>query len=72
MAKTAVARERLFALRETIARLEGKPVPGLAAAEQEALGEDGLSGRKQKGLHGSPSAYRCWTRPWMEACRLMG
>ena len=37
MAQTAVARERLFALRETIARLEGKPAPALAAAEQEAL-----------------------------------
>jgi len=38
MAQTAVTRERLFALRETIAKLEGKPVPALAAAEQEALG----------------------------------
>lgn len=33
MASNAVARETLFALRETIARLEGKPVPALAAAE---------------------------------------
>lgn len=33
MAQSAVARERLFALRETIAKLEGKPVPALAAAE---------------------------------------
>jgi protein ImuA len=37
MAQTAVTRERLFALRETIAKLEGKPVPALAAAEQEAV-----------------------------------
>src|SRR5262249_2438441 len=37
MADTAVARETLFALRETIARLEGKPVPELAAAEQELM-----------------------------------
>ncbi len=42
MAGTAVARETLFALRETIARLEGKPVPALAAAEQEALAASGL------------------------------
>lgn len=40
MAQTAVTRERLFALRETIAKLEGKAVPALAAAEQEALGDD--------------------------------
>jgi protein ImuA len=39
MAQTALARERLFALRETIARLEGKPAPALAAAEREALAE---------------------------------
>jgi protein ImuA len=32
MAATAVARETFFALRETIARLEGKPVTGLAGA----------------------------------------
>ncbi|MGZ2485852.1 protein ImuA [Rhizobium pisi] len=37
MAQHALARERLFALRETIARLEGKPAPALAAAEREAL-----------------------------------
>lgn len=41
MAQSAVARERLFALRETIAKLEGKPVPALAAAESEALAERG-------------------------------
>ncbi|MBB3563555.1 protein ImuA [Rhizobium sp. BK512] len=39
MAQTALARERLFALRETIARLEGKSAPALAAAEREALSE---------------------------------
>ena len=32
MAQTALARERLFALRETIARLEGRPAPALAPA----------------------------------------
>ncbi|OWV86255.1 hypothetical protein ATY78_24175 [Rhizobium sp. R635] len=37
MAQNALARERLFALRETIAKLEGKPAPALAAAEREAL-----------------------------------
>ncbi|APO76858.1 cell division inhibitor SulA protein [Rhizobium etli 8C-3] len=36
MAQTAVAREQLFALRETIAKLEGKPAPALAAATQES------------------------------------
>ncbi|CAN7486703.1 hypothetical protein LJR251_003256 [Rhizobium rhizogenes] len=35
MAETAVARETLFALRETIARLEGRPIPALAAAAHE-------------------------------------
>ncbi|WP_245443463.1 ImuA family protein [Rhizobium phaseoli] len=44
MAQNALARERLFALRETIARLEGKPAPALAAAEQEALAQ----GRKTR------------------------
>jgi protein ImuA len=39
MAKDAVARETLFALRETIARLEGKPLPSLAAAEVSAAGK---------------------------------
>jgi protein ImuA len=39
MAKVAVAREKLFALRETIARLEGKPAPALAAADMHALAE---------------------------------
>jgi protein ImuA len=37
MAQTAVAREQLFALRETIAKLEGKPAPALVAAVQEAF-----------------------------------
>ena len=41
MAQHALARERLFALRETIAKLEGKPAPALAAAEREALAEGG-------------------------------
>src|SRR5579885_1667790 len=40
MAETAVARETLFTLRETIARLEGKPVPALAAAERTAEAQD--------------------------------
>ncbi|MFJ6324540.1 MULTISPECIES: ImuA family protein [unclassified Rhizobium] len=37
MAEAAVARETLFALRETIARLEGRPIPALAAAAHEKL-----------------------------------
>ncbi len=37
MAEAAVARETLFALRETIARLEGRPMPALAAAAHEVL-----------------------------------
>lgn len=45
MARTALAREQLFALRETIARLEGKPLPALAAAESQALAEDEKSGK---------------------------
>jgi protein ImuA len=40
MAKTAVAREKLFALRETIAKMEGKPAPAFAAAEMQALAGD--------------------------------
>jgi protein ImuA len=39
MARSAVAQETVFALRETIARLEGKPLPTLAAAK--AQDEDG-------------------------------
>ncbi|MFK0165976.1 ImuA family protein [Rhizobium sp. NPDC090279] len=39
MAETAVARETLFALRETIARLEGRPIPALAAAAYEMLAD---------------------------------
>jgi protein ImuA len=35
MADTATARETLFALREQIARLEGKTLPAMAAAERE-------------------------------------
>jgi protein ImuA len=35
MAETAVARETLFVLRETIARLEGRPIPALTAAAHE-------------------------------------
>ncbi|WP_246665480.1 ImuA family protein [Rhizobium tropici] len=37
MAEAAVARETLFVLRETIARLEGRPIPALAAAAYEML-----------------------------------
>lgn len=37
MAEAAVAGETLFALRETIARLEGRPIPALAAAAHETL-----------------------------------
>lgn len=48
MAQTALARERLFALRETIARLEGRPAPALAAAERQALAE-GSPSRRQEG-----------------------
>lgn len=50
MAQTALARERLFALRETIARLEGKAAPTLAASEREALAE-GAFRTKEEG-HG--------------------
>ena len=39
MAEAAVARETLFALRETIARLEGRPIPALAAVARETLAE---------------------------------
>jgi protein ImuA len=39
MAEAAVAREALFALRETIARLEGRPAPALAAAAYEDLAQ---------------------------------
>jgi protein ImuA len=42
MAQSAVTRERLFALRETIAKLEGKRAPTLAAAESQALAERDL------------------------------
>jgi protein ImuA len=44
MAQPAVTRERLFALRETIAKLEGKPAPALAAAESQALAEQNFVG----------------------------
>jgi protein ImuA len=51
MAQSAVARERLFALRETIAKLEGKPAPTLAAAESQALAEaDLLNGKTENAL----------------------
>jgi protein ImuA len=48
VAQPAVARERLFALRETIARLEGKPVPTLVAAQRDALAREDFSGKKEK------------------------
>ncbi|MDM9621258.1 hypothetical protein [Rhizobium sp. S96] len=48
MAQPAVTRERLFALRETIAKLEGKPIPALAAAEGEALAEAGFKEEKSE------------------------
>jgi hypothetical protein len=44
MAKPAVTRERLFALRETIAKLEGEPAPALAAEESQALTEHNFAG----------------------------
>ncbi|WP_246755396.1 MULTISPECIES: ImuA family protein [Rhizobium] len=44
MAEAAVARETLFALRETIARLEGRPIPALAAAAHETLAEKARPG----------------------------
>ena len=50
MAQSAVTRERLFALRETIAKLEGKPAPALAAAESEALVDKGLSAKNESVL----------------------
>lgn len=52
MAQHALARERLFALRETIARLEGKPAPALAAAEREALAS-GQAARQATAQNGS-------------------
>lgn len=51
MAQNALARERLFALRETIAKLEGKPAPALAAAEREALAS-GEAGRQDAERNG--------------------
>ena len=39
MARSALAQETVFALRETIARLEGKPIPALAAAQAQAVGD---------------------------------
>ncbi|WP_064708125.1 ImuA family protein [Rhizobium bangladeshense] len=51
MAQNALARERLFALRETIAKLEGKPAPALAAAEREALAL-GRTGRQDAERNG--------------------
>jgi protein ImuA len=39
MARSALAQETVFALRETIARLEGRPIPALAAAQAQAVGE---------------------------------
>ncbi|MCY1665427.1 ImuA family protein [Rhizobium sp. SL86] len=39
MARPALAQETVFALRETIARLEGKALPALAAAEAEHVAE---------------------------------
>ncbi|MEK1875317.1 MAG: hypothetical protein AAAC50_23320, partial [Rhizobium altiplani] len=50
MAQPAVMRERLFALRETIAKLEGKPAPALAAAESEALADKGRSAKNESVL----------------------
>jgi protein ImuA len=40
MANIATAQERLFALREQIARMEGKPLPALAAAERTDAAQD--------------------------------
>ncbi|KGD95666.1 MULTISPECIES: hypothetical protein [Rhizobium/Agrobacterium group] len=40
MAENATARETLFALREQIARMEGKPLPSLAAAKQADAAAD--------------------------------
>lgn len=50
MVQAPMARERLFALREEIARLEGKPVPAMAAARQEALAERGGAGKEKHRL----------------------
>lgn len=38
MARSALAQETVFALRETIARLEGKPLPAQAAAKAQDVG----------------------------------
>jgi protein ImuA len=48
MAEHATAQETLFALREQIARLEGKSLPALAAAEQADSAAD-PEGRKTRG-----------------------
>jgi protein ImuA len=48
MAQPAVTRERLFALRETIAKLEGKPA--VATAESEALADKGLAAKNESVL----------------------
>lgn len=40
MARNAKAQETIFALREQIAKMEGKPLPALAAAEQADLAQD--------------------------------
>ncbi|MDQ0560657.1 protein ImuA [Rhizobium mesoamericanum] len=50
MAQPAVTRERLFALREAIAKLEGKPAPALAAAESEASADKGPSAKNEGAL----------------------
>jgi len=44
MAEAAVARETLFALRETIARLEGRPIPALAAVAHEVRAAEPQAG----------------------------
>lgn len=50
MVQAPMAREQLFALREEIARLEGKPVPAMTAARQEALAERGGRGKEKPRL----------------------
>ncbi|AYD03072.1 hypothetical protein [Neorhizobium sp. NCHU2750] len=47
MAGNAAARERVFALREQIARLEGKALPGMVAARHEDLAVPGRADAKQ-------------------------
>lgn len=51
MARPVLAQETVFALRETIARMEGKALPALAAAEAEHVGAGNREGRTRLATH---------------------